>query len=182
MLMINRNFFANKVSYHVINYIAQSIRVCNIENIIIFLLEYTFLKISLLEKENALEKIVIKKIRCYVHVVDDFKTNFLIKLDIINFKQMIIDYKREMLYINNCREMQILITITFIKDKIKRIVRVFSKIVVLASSNTMIFIRLCDKKFSKKRNLMFISTKNSNRFDINDEILFHIIDVNLCAI
>jgi len=50
MSMINRNFLVNKVSYHVINRIAQLIRVRDIEDAIVFLLEYTFLKISLLEK------------------------------------------------------------------------------------------------------------------------------------
>ncbi len=45
-----------------------------------------------------------------------------------------------MLYIDNCRKMQILIIIIFIKNKIKRIVRVFSKIVVFVDFNTIIFI------------------------------------------
>ena len=50
MSIIDRNFLANKISYYVINRIAQSIRVHNIENVIIFLSKYTFLKIFLLEK------------------------------------------------------------------------------------------------------------------------------------
>jgi len=87
-----------------------------------------------------------------------------------------------MLHINSCREMQISIIVILIKNKIKKVVKVFSKIVVLASSSTMIFIRLRDKKLSKRRDLMFTSTKDSNRFDINKKILFYIIDVNLCAI
>ncbi len=78
--------------------------------------------------------------------------------------------------------MQILIIVILIKNKIKRVVRIFSKIIVVASSNTIIFIRLRNKKLFKKRNLMFISTKEFNRFEINDKNLFHIIDVNLCAI
>ncbi len=50
MSIINCDFFANKISYYIINRIAQLIRVCNIKNVIMFLLEYTFLKIFLLEK------------------------------------------------------------------------------------------------------------------------------------
>lgn len=87
-----------------------------------------------------------------------------------------------MLYINNCRKMQISIIVTLIKNKIKRVIRVFNKIIVAASSSTIIFIQFRNKKLSKKRNLMFILTKESNRFEINNKILSYIINVNLCAI
>lgn len=87
-----------------------------------------------------------------------------------------------MLYINNCRKMQISIIVTLIKNKIKRVIRVFNKIIVAASSSTIIFIKFRNKKLSKKRYLMFILTKESNRFEINNKILSYIINVNLCAI
>ncbi len=78
--------------------------------------------------------------------------------------------------------MQISIIVTLIKNKIKRVIRVFNKIIVAASSSTIIFIQFRNKKLSKKRNLMFILTKESNRFEINNKILSYIINVNLCAI
>lgn len=87
-----------------------------------------------------------------------------------------------MLYINNYRKMQISIIVTLNKNKIKRVIRVFNKIIVAASSSTIIFIQFRNKKLSKKRNLMFILTKESNRFEINNKILSYIINVNLCAI
>jgi hypothetical protein len=104
MLIINCNFLINKTFYYVIYRIAQFICVCEIENVIISFLEYIFLKNFLLEKRSK-EKIIIGKIRCYVYVVDNFKINFFIKLNILGSKQIIINYRKKTLYINNYREM-----------------------------------------------------------------------------
>lgn len=78
--------------------------------------------------------------------------------------------------------MQILIIITLIKNKIKRAMRALSKTIILARSIIMISIYFCEKELFKRRNLLFISTKDFKKFELSDEILFHIINVNLCAI
>jgi len=56
----------------------------------------------------------------------------LINLDILKLKQIIVDYKRELLIIDSCRDITILITIISLKDCAKRIVRAYQAIIVLS--------------------------------------------------
>lgn len=95
---------------------------------------------------------------------------------------MVIDYKREKLHIGSCRNMQISIIVTLVKNKMKRAMRALSRIVILIRSITMILVQFRGSELSKDRNLLFISTKDSARFEINDEVFSHVINVNLCAI
>lgn len=78
--------------------------------------------------------------------------------------------------------MQVFMKITLVKNKIKRAIKALDKIVISIQSIIMIFVRLYEKKLSKRRNLMFISTKSFDKFEIDNKVLSHIIDVNLCAI
>ena len=118
--VIDCKFLSNKISYYIIKYIAQSIRVRDIENVIIFLFEYIFLKLFLSEKIDISKKTVIEKIRCYVYIVDNLKTNLLIESDILDSEQITINYKQEILYIGSCRDIRVFIKIIFIKNKIKK--------------------------------------------------------------
>lgn len=87
-----------------------------------------------------------------------------------------------MLYINNCRKIQVLIKVIFIKNKIKRIVRTFDKTIISTRLDVIILVRICNKELFESCNLIFISTTNLNRFDFKSKVLLYIIDVNLCAI
>ncbi len=106
----------------------------------------------------------------------------LIKLDILSSKEIVINYKRELLYINNCQGIQVSIKVTLVKNKVKKAIKSSNKTIIFAQSTTIISIRLREKKLFKNRNLLFISIEDSKRFENNNEILLHIIDVNLCAI
>ena len=105
-----------------------------------------------------------------------------IKLNILDSKKIIIDYKQELLYIDNCREIQVLIKVIFVKNKVKRTIRLLNKIVIFVQLTTIILIQLCEKKLFKSCNLLFIFTKDSRRFETSNRILLYIIDVNLWAI
>lgn len=131
------------------------------------------------KKLDTSKKFIVEKICCYVYVVDNLKTNLFIELDILDLKQITINYKREILYIDSCRDIQVSIKITLIKNKIKKIVKTFDKTIILAYSSTIISVRLRNRKLLKNCNLMFISTKDSNRFESNNKVLLYIIDINL---
>jgi len=182
MSVIDRKFLFNKTSYYVIKNSTQSIRVRGIEDAMVSLFEYIFLKLSLLGKLDASGKIVVEKIRRHVHVVDNLKANFLIESDILGPEQIIVDYKREILYVDSCREMRVSIKITPIKNKIKRVVRVFGTTVIPTRASAIILVRLRGKELLKNRDLMFTSAKSADRFDLDNGVLSHVIDVNLCAV
>jgi len=63
-----------------------------------------------------------------------------IKLDILESKKKKKNYKRELLYISNCQEIQILIKVTFVKNKIKRTIKLLNKTIIFAELSTIILI------------------------------------------
>ena len=142
--------------------------------------QYILLKLLLLRKFNF--KIIINKIKRYIYVIDDFKINFLLDFDILDFEKMNIDYKYKIFIIDNYREMNIFMIITLIKNKIKRIMKIFDKIIILNRFNIMIFIKFRDNELLKKRDFMFILIDNFDRFKFDDDVITHIIDINMCII
>ena len=143
--------------------------------------EYTFLKLIIDDTLN--EKLIIDKLRRQVHIIDDLKINMFIEFDIFDSKRMMLNYVIEQLTINSCKEMKIFMKITFKRNKINKIVRVYNVIVVPSYLNIMISIRFRDKsEFFKDRDLMFMSTKLSDCLDFDDDVLNHIIDVNMCVV
>ncbi len=97
---------------------------------------------------------------------------------------MHLNYEYERLIIDNCKEMLIQINVILIKNKIKSIVRAFIAITISSYSIIIILIRLRkNTSLFDDCDFMFISYQQiSNRFDLDNEILSHIIDVNFSMI
>ncbi len=107
---------------------------------------------------KTLNQIFIQdKLRNQVYVVDNLKTNILIELDILDLQKININYKREILELNYCQDITMSIIVIAIKDKIKRVIRTLSAIVISTYSSTIIFIRLRDNvELSKDCDFMFL--------------------------
>ncbi len=97
------------------------IRMRNIENVMMFFLEYIIIELIIRDKINKIS--IIDKLRRQVHIIDNFKINLFIDLDILRLKQIIINYKRELFTINNYKDITILMTITSLKDHVKCVVK-----------------------------------------------------------
>ena len=71
------------------------------------------------------------------------------------------------------------LTIVNREVSMKRIIRFVEKIKIFTRFNTVIFFKLCDKvKLFVDRNFMFIF-QCIDRLKVNNDVLFHIIDVNI---
>jgi len=93
-----------------------------------------------------------------MYIVNNLKINILLESNILDFQKIHLDYKHEQLIIDNCKEMLILITITFVKNKINRIIRAFTTTTILSKSIAIILMRLRDStQLSQDRNFMFLS-------------------------
>jgi len=65
---------------------------------------------------------ICDKLRAQVYVINNLKTNLLIKFDILESQKINLNYKKKLLVINNCKDITIFIIVTLIKNKINRIV------------------------------------------------------------
>ena len=156
-------------------------RIRDINDVMMSSSEYTFLKFTIDDTLN--EKSVVDKLRRQIHIIDDLKINMFIEFDILDSKKMMLNYVIEQLTIGSCKEMKIFMKIIFKRNKINKVVRVYDVTVMPSHLNIMIFIRFRDKsEFFKNRDLMFMPAELSDRLDLDDDVLNHIIDVNMCVV
>ena len=104
-----------------------------------------------------------------------------IDLNILNSEKMLINYNKKILVFNYYHDMKIFMQMKSFREKINKIIRVYDIITMLAHFNVLILIKFRNKTFFENKNFMFISSK-TNRFDLDNKILFHIIDVHFCVI
>lgn len=146
-----------------------------------FFLEYTIIELIVWDKINRVS--IIDKLRRQIYIVDNLKTNLLIDLDILGSKQIIVDYKRKLLTIDNYRDITISITITPSKDRVKRVVKAHQAIIVLSYFTIIVPIQLRGKtKLLIDRDLIFMLLHNIKRFESKDNILSYIINANMCVV
>lgn len=181
--IIDRIFLANKILRHVIKYISQSIRVRNIDDVIISFFEYIYLEFVF---NNTLKKLsIVDKMRRQIHIVNNLKINIFIDSNILDFKRIILDFVIEFFIIDSYCDIMISMNIISLCEKIHKAIRTYDITIVLSYSSIIISIRLrnkCKAKLSKNRNFIFMSTKLSNRFKSNKNVLNHITNASMCAI
>ena len=154
MSVIDKQFLTKQAFNAIIKRIAQTIKMRNIDDVMISSSEYIMLKIIVDDILN--ERSIIDKFQRQIHVVDEFKINMLLKFNILSFEKMMINYHREMLILHCCREMIVTMTIILIKQKVNQMIQAFIKIVIPTHFNIMIFIRFQSHDLSKNRNYMFL--------------------------
>lgn len=154
----------------------------DVSNVVASSSKYVDLKISLSKRIE--ERAIVAKIQRQVHIVDDLKTNMLIDSNIMGFEDMKVNYQNFIMIVDSCNDIRIFMNV-IIAEKIQRMIRVLSIIVVSTYFIMMIFTRLRSKsktKLSSDKDFMFTSYhQTSMRFDIDGDILNHMIDVNMCA-
>ena len=181
MSIIDRRFLSIKTSDYIIKHISMSVKIRDINDVMMLSSEYIFIKFIIHGTLN--KKLIIDKLRRQMHIINDLKVNMLIKFNIFDSEKIMLNYVIEQLTINSCKKIKIFMKITFKRNKINKIVRVYDVIIVSLHLNIMISIRLRDKsELFKNCDLMFILMKLSNCLDFNDDVLNYIIDVNMCVV
>ena len=184
ILIINRKFLYREVFNYIIKQILISIKIRDIKNIMISLIKHIYFKITF--RNILINKFVIKKLRRQIHIIKDFKINILFDLNILKSKKIKINYIIKSFMINNCKEIKILMQIILIRDKIYKIIRVYNITIISLYFNILILIKFQNEnktKFSKNRNFIFILIKNFfNRFELNNNVLNYIININIYII
>ena len=155
----------------------------DIDNVIIFSSEYIMLKIIVRDIFEG--RAILDKLRKQIYIVDELKINMLLKSDILSSEKMMINYHYEVLILHCCRDMIVTMTVISIKQKVNRMIQIFIKIVIPIYFNIMIFVRFRDdnNELFKNRDYMFFSYQQiSSRFNVERNILSHIINVNMCVV
>ena len=124
---------------------------------------------------------VLTKITEVFHIVDNLTVKILIEMNIIDLERMKLDAKQ--LIIENCKNISVnLISTSVSKSKIKRMMMCSNITTISSHINQFIAAIIKDKlKNFSNRNFMFHSAHDS-RFDQENDILFHIVNVNFSCV
>ena len=99
---------------------------------------------------------------------------------------MNIDYRILFMSIKNCKNMIVFIKIISNDKKVQKVVRVYHIVIILFKLSFLISIRLRDNiSLFIDRDFIFLFYEQifmSARFDKKNEIVFHIIDINICVV
>ena len=181
MFIVDKQFLHERISSSIIKHTSSSVKVRDIENVVLSFSKYVTIEISMRDILN--KTLVVDKIRRQLHIVDNLKINIFMRSNILSLEKMIVNYDRELLTIECCKNMKMFMTITS-NERVKRAIRAHHSIIIFARFSIMISVRLRDhSKLFHDRDLMFTSySQTFDRFDSKDEICSHIIDVNMCVV
>ena len=182
MSVIDRKFLFTQAPEAQVKTMPQPVRVRGIGDAMLDSSEYVNLQLSMQGFLNGTP--VQARFRGQYHVVDGLKANLLLGSDILGPQRMVVDYNKEMLVLGCCRGMTVPMTVTPVKDKVKRVVRALGATVIPAHSSSLVPIRLRGTtELPAGRDFMFIPyQQTSTRFGPGGGVLSHMTDANMCAV
>ena len=180
-IMIDRQFLISKKSNYVV-YVMKinSLKINDIESISLFISKKIALNFTIFNKIDD-ELIKICFIR-YVYIVDDLKIKLFINNDIFESKNMIFYVNKNKLIIKSCDNFITSLHVTYKKnERVKRTIRSLTIIIILFYSCGAVLMKYKNEKFSHNRDFIF-NFYDVDRFDVEKEMFFHIVNVNFCFV
>ena len=118
----------------------------------------------------------------YVYIVDKLKIKMFINNNIFDSKKMIIDLNKQQMTIDNCKNIITSLKIINRDIFVKRIVKINNVIKILIHSIIIISFKFCNKiDLSNNKNFIFVF-KRVNRLNVENDIMFHIVDVYIIIV
>ena len=183
----NRKIFYDLISNLIIKHLNKSIFIRDISNSMHNINEYIviscFMKKKLLNDSNHLIKFIMK-----IHLIDDFKTNILIDINIIKSHKMNLFFVDNILIIDVCKNLQISINIIIKSNfnnrrtiRAQHVIIIFIYFIIEISS----LYQDADKQYDLFNNRdYFIEFQYSKQTQLNenDEMFVHIINASMFKI
>ena len=127
------------------------------------------------------KSIIVNFIR-YAYVVNNLKIKMFINNNIFDSKKMFVDLKNQKIIIENCKHITTSLKIINKNSSIKQIIKINNVTKILINFITIIFFKLRDKfNLLNKHDFMFVSQR-VERLNIENNIIFHIVDVYIAVV
>jgi hypothetical protein len=175
MSLIDKAYLQKFLSSTKIFHIDDFISVRDIDIIIHNCSEYVQLKLFI---SKSFE---IVKFTHQAYIIDNLKAKFLMNMNILKFEEIILDISRRRLILSLCENLKMFIrVISKSKFKINRVILVERFISISAKSMISISIKIKNSLFD--RDYYFQSVTRDLNLDLIEEIMTHMINVNLDAV
>jgi hypothetical protein len=124
------------------------------------------------------EKLVRRIIRREIHLINNLKINMLIKNDILDFENIIIDEANNKTIITSCNNMIVLIEIRTLSKKIIN-KTLHARVFTIISSRSMTTILVHHTNLSSNRDFLFKSEKQHIVLDVLSKLVSDSDDINI---
>ena len=168
MSLIDRKHLIIIKSNVIIHRVNNSIRIRDIDHRLHDNSEYIELNFYIFEKlfDNFA---VITHFRREIYIVDDFRINVLLKINIVNFEKVVFDFDFRMITLRNRDDLQTSMNIVFKNHRIIRVVRSIDFIIISIHICMTVFVKIRECNLSKNRDYNFefkqnFQILNSNSF------------------
>ena len=151
----DRAYLLKHVSNLKIKKIAFFISIRDVNNKIINIDEYIMITIYIKEIVNDMKRSTCLTIKIYI--INDLKTNILIKTNIITFQEMTINWKTRIIKLKRCQRLNISIDVVArTQSHFKRIIRIKFSIIIISSIITKVSVAY-NNTISKNKDFLFES-------------------------
>ena len=188
MTCVNRKMFHDKISNLIIEHLNKSISIRDIDNSVHNISEYVvisfFIRKKLSNDLNHLIKFIMK-----IHLIDDFKTNILIDINVMKTQRMNLLFVNNILVIDACKNLRISIdTIIKANSNIRRTIQAQHVIIIFSHFTIEIAViyQRIDKQYdrlSNDRDYFFeFQCSKQVQLNENDDVFAHIINASMFKI
>ena len=177
--LIDRKFLMQKIFDYRIHarQTMKFFKVRDIENVVVTIIDHISLIFRVFEISTNDENAIVTFTR-QIYIVKELKTKIFLDNDILNSKRMSINVDKQMIIIENCKNIKIQLNVINVESSIKRVTRVNETIKISIKSIFTIFFKLREKNnLFIERDFMFTFSR-IERLDSNENVFFHIIDAH----
>ena len=181
MSLIDRKHLIVIKSNAIIHRINNFIKVRNINHRLHNNFEYIELNFYVSDKLFDDSSIIIYFKR-EIHIVDDFRINVLLKVNIINFEKITLNLNNRTFSLFDCDNFQTSLDIIFKNHRIIRAVRSIILITISSHIYMTIFIKIRDNNLFENRDYSFESKQDFQILNSKNEFFNHITNVNVFVV
>ena len=181
MSLVDRKHLAATKSNVIIRRVSNFIRIRDIEHRLHDNSEYIELDFYISDKLFD-ETSVIAHFRRKIHIVDDFRINALLEVDIIKFEKAVLDFEFRVFILRGCDGLQVTMNIVFKSHRITRVVR-FAILVIISPHICMtVSIKIRGNSLSKDRDYSFESKQNFQALGSEGGFFNHVTNAHIVVV
>ena len=115
-------------------------------------------------------------------MIDDFRANVLLKVDILEFEQIILDINKRSIIFSICDNLIAIINFIFKNQRITNAIRSINQIIISFHFNLTISIKIREINLSINRDYNFDFKQNFQQLNLEKDFFNHVIDAHLIIV
>ena len=154
----------------------SSLSIKNVNDKLIKINDFVIIQLFI-DDIDAIDKLIIAVFTIEIHLMNDFKTNMLIDVDVLKSQKMFLNFEHNIFIIINCKIKMTINSMNRFKFHIKRIIRNQKNLIVLFDEIIKMSMIFHDELFTNKD--FFFEFQCVEYLNHDENVFAHIIDFDL---